>query len=104
MRNDVSKLRWLVRHARRTLRVIRQNIPFSLGVKAVFVLLTFVGYSSLGAAIAADRVTAFAASQRRGSWSFIATPGSQVHSGGRHGLLNGAARPVGFAMARAGMY
>ena len=33
---------------------IRQNVAFSLSVKLVFVILTFAGYSSLWAAIAAD--------------------------------------------------
>src|SRR6185295_11297884 len=54
MSDDLAKLPWLIHHSRRTLRVIRQNIGFSLAVKAVFVLLTFAGYSSLWAAIAAD--------------------------------------------------
>lgn len=54
MTDDVSKLPWLVRHAKRTLGVIRQNIVFSLGVKAVFVILTFAGMASLWGAIAAD--------------------------------------------------
>ena len=54
MSDDLSKLAWLVRHSRRTLRVIRQNIVFALGVKALFVVLTFAGLASLWAAIAAD--------------------------------------------------
>jgi Cd2+/Zn2+-exporting ATPase len=54
MSDDLSKLAWLVRHSRRTMRVIRQNVAFSLGVKAAFVALTVAGYSSLWAAIAAD--------------------------------------------------
>ena len=54
MSDDLSKLPWLVAHSRRTLRVIRQNIGFSLVVKAAFVLLTFVGLASLWGAIAAD--------------------------------------------------
>jgi Cd2+/Zn2+-exporting ATPase len=54
MSDDLSRLPWLVRHSRRTLNVIRQNITFALGVKAVFVVLTFVGYSSMWGAIAAD--------------------------------------------------
>ncbi|HXG72081.1 MAG TPA: hypothetical protein VNJ04_15840, partial [Gemmatimonadaceae bacterium] len=48
------KLPWLVRHSRRTLSIIRQNIGLSLGVKAVFVALTFGGFATLWAAIAAD--------------------------------------------------
>ena len=54
MSDDLSKLPWLVGHSRRALAVIRQNIVFALGVKAVFVVLTFAGYSSMWGAIAAD--------------------------------------------------
>ena len=52
--DDLSRLPWLIRHSRQTLRVIRQNITFSLSVKAIFVALTFLGAASLWAAIAAD--------------------------------------------------
>jgi Cd2+/Zn2+-exporting ATPase len=54
MTDDISHLPWLIRHATRTLTVIRQNIIFSLGVKAVFLILTFAGMASLWGAIAAD--------------------------------------------------
>lgn len=54
MTDDISKLYWLVRHSRRTLAIIRQNVTFALAVKAAFVVLTFVGMASLWAAIAAD--------------------------------------------------
>ncbi len=54
MSDELSRLPWLVRHSRRTLAVIRQNIAFALGVKAVFVGLMLAGYPSLWAAIAAD--------------------------------------------------
>jgi Cd2+/Zn2+-exporting ATPase len=54
MTDDVSKLPWLVRHSRRTLAVIRQNITFALAMKGAFVVLTFAGMASLWAAIAAD--------------------------------------------------
>lgn len=52
--DDLSRLPWLIRHSRRMLRAIRQNITFSLSVKAIFVALTFLGAASLWAAIAAD--------------------------------------------------
>lgn len=53
--DDLGRLPWLIRHSRRTLAVvIRQNVAFSLAVKVVFVVLTFAGYSSMWAAIAAD--------------------------------------------------
>jgi Cd2+/Zn2+-exporting ATPase len=54
MSDDLSKLPWLVRHSRRALSIIRQNISVSLAVKALFVVLTFAGFASLWAAIAAD--------------------------------------------------
>jgi Cd2+/Zn2+-exporting ATPase len=52
--DDLTALPWLVRHSRNTLAIIRQNITFSLAIKALFVALTFAGWSSLWAAIAAD--------------------------------------------------
>jgi Cd2+/Zn2+-exporting ATPase len=54
MADDLSRLPWLIRHSRRTLAVVRQNILFSVAVKAAFIALTFSGYASLWAAIAAD--------------------------------------------------
>ncbi|MGH7966006.1 MAG: heavy metal translocating P-type ATPase, partial [Candidatus Binatia bacterium] len=54
MSDDLLKLPWLIRHSRRSLAVIRQNIGFSLSVKALFMVLTLLGYATLWAAIAAD--------------------------------------------------
>ena len=54
MSGDLAKLPWLIRHSRRALNIIRQNIAASIAIKAVFVALTFGGYASLWAAIAAD--------------------------------------------------
>lgn len=54
MTDDLEKLPWLVHHSKRTNGVIRQNIVFALGVKAAFVILTFVGVATLWGAIAAD--------------------------------------------------
>jgi len=54
MGDDISQLPWLIKHSRRTLTIVRQNIFFSLGLKAVFVVLTLMGHASLWAAIAAD--------------------------------------------------
>jgi Cd2+/Zn2+-exporting ATPase len=54
MGDDLGKLPWLVRHSRRTLAIIRQNITFSLAVKAIFVVLALANLASLWAAIAAD--------------------------------------------------
>lgn len=54
MTDDLDRLPWLRRHARRTVGVIRANIAFSLGIKALFVVLTFTGFATLWGAIAAD--------------------------------------------------
>ncbi len=54
MSDDLSRLPWLVHHSRRTMGVIRANIALSLGIKALFVVLTLVGSASLWSAIAAD--------------------------------------------------
>ncbi len=54
MADDLSKVPWLIRHSRRTLSTIKQNITFALGLKAIFLLLAIVGIASLWMAIAAD--------------------------------------------------
>ncbi len=54
MGDDLLSVAWLIRHSRRTLNIIRQNIVAALAVKAAFVALTLVGHASLWAAIAAD--------------------------------------------------
>lgn len=54
MSDDLGKLPWLVRHSRRTLGVIRQNIGFALGLKALFLGLAVLQVASLWMAIVAD--------------------------------------------------
>jgi Cd2+/Zn2+-exporting ATPase len=54
MSDNLGKLAWLIRHSKRTLGIIRQNTVFALGVKAIFVALTFSGHATLWMAIAAD--------------------------------------------------
>lgn len=54
MRDDLRALPWLIEHSKQTLTIIRQNIFASLGIKAIFVVLTLLGHASLWAAIAAD--------------------------------------------------
>jgi Cd2+/Zn2+-exporting ATPase len=54
MGDDLRNIPWLMRHSRRTVSIIRQNIFAALGVKALFVALTLAGHASLWAAIAAD--------------------------------------------------
>jgi Cd2+/Zn2+-exporting ATPase len=57
MADDLSRLPWLIKHSRRTLRIIKQNIGLSLLTKALFIALNFVGVATLWMAIAADMGT-----------------------------------------------
>jgi len=54
MSDDLSKIPWLIRHSRKALRIIQQNITFALGIKALFITLALGGIATLWAAIAAD--------------------------------------------------
>ena len=54
MSDDLSRLPWLVRHARRTLRVIQQNVALAIGLKLAVLLLAVAGYATLWLAIIAD--------------------------------------------------
>jgi Cd2+/Zn2+-exporting ATPase len=54
MSDEFSKLPWLLWHARRALRVIKENIFFALSVKALFFVLAIGGVATLWMAIAAD--------------------------------------------------
>lgn len=54
MRDDLTKLPWLIGHSRRMLSIVRQNVAFALGVKALFAALAFAGIATLWGAIAAD--------------------------------------------------
>jgi Zn2+/Cd2+-exporting ATPase len=54
MKDDLGKIAETIRLGRRTVRVIQANIIFALAVKAVFLILALLGYTSLWLAIAAD--------------------------------------------------
>ncbi len=54
MSDDLSRLPWLINHGRRTLNVIRQNIGFALGIKALFMGLALTNIATLWMAIGAD--------------------------------------------------
>lgn len=54
MSDDLSRLAETVRRARATMRVIRQNVVFSIGTKAVFLVLAGLGVANLWLAILAD--------------------------------------------------
>lgn len=54
MDDDLRKIPAFVRLSRATARVLRQNILLALGIKAVFLLLTFSGQATLWMAVFAD--------------------------------------------------
>ena len=54
MEDRPSKLLTAVKIARKTRAIVRQNIVFSIGVKALFLLLGAVGKVGLGWAVFAD--------------------------------------------------
>lgn len=54
MTDDLGKVPWLIKHSRRTMGIIRQNIGIALATKALFVGLTAFGLASMWGAIAAD--------------------------------------------------
>lgn len=54
MTDDLGKIAETIRLGRRTLGIIRFNISFALGLKALFLILTLMGHASLWLAIMAD--------------------------------------------------
>lgn len=54
MRNDLEQLAFAVQLSRKTLGIIRQNIVFSLAIKAVFLVMAIAGGATLWMAVAAD--------------------------------------------------
>jgi Cd2+/Zn2+-exporting ATPase len=54
MADDLAKLPEAIDLSRRTLRTIQTNVAFSLGLKALFVVLVLLGHSSLWLAVLAD--------------------------------------------------
>ena len=54
MSDDLSKLPWLIKHSHRTLRTVKQNITFALGLKVAFIILAMLDLATLWMAIAAD--------------------------------------------------
>jgi Cd2+/Zn2+-exporting ATPase len=54
MSDEIEKIPWLIYKSRNTLKIIKQNITFSLGLKLLFITLTLFGLASLWMAIAAD--------------------------------------------------
>lgn len=54
MGDDLSQVAATITRSRRTMRIVTQNIVFSLGIKAVFLVLAVLGQATLWMAVAAD--------------------------------------------------
>ena len=54
MDDGLGKIAEAVRISRKTLGIVRQNVAFALGVKALVLLLSALGHASMGAAVFAD--------------------------------------------------
>ncbi|MCC5911010.1 MAG: cadmium-translocating P-type ATPase [Clostridiaceae bacterium] len=54
MGDDLNKLTYVVTLSRRALKIITQNIVFSIAIKVLFMILTFIGRTNLWMAIFAD--------------------------------------------------
>ena len=54
MTDDLKQVSIAIKAGRRTLSIIQFNIVFALVTKAIFLVLTFLGYSNLWLAVAAD--------------------------------------------------
>jgi Cd2+/Zn2+-exporting ATPase len=54
MDDDLRKIPAFVRLSKATARVLAQNIALALGIKAVFLVLTFAGQATMWAAVFAD--------------------------------------------------
>jgi Cd2+/Zn2+-exporting ATPase len=54
LRNRILDVAALVRLSRRTMDVVRQNVAIALGLKAVFLVTTILGFTGLWIAVLAD--------------------------------------------------
>ncbi|MEI8300983.1 MAG: cation-translocating P-type ATPase [Chlamydiota bacterium] len=59
MTDDLTKLPWLIRHSKKVMQLIWQNVIFALLVKAVFLFFAILGEASLWMAIASDTGASF---------------------------------------------
>ena len=83
MKDDLTRVAETIVLGRRTLGIIRFNIIFALGIKALFLVLSFMGYAGLWLAILADTGATllvilnshprlhFSACRNRHSWIYV---------------------------------
>ncbi len=61
MTDEPSKIAQAMRISRKTLRIVKQNIVFAIGVKVLVLILAALGFASMWAAVFADVGVAFLA-------------------------------------------
>lgn len=54
LRNQIGDVATLVRLSRRTMQVVRQNVTMALGLKAIFLVTSILGFTGLWIAVLAD--------------------------------------------------
>ena len=54
MNDEPSKLALIMEFSRKTMKIVRQNIVFALGVKLLVLALSAVGYANMWMAVFAD--------------------------------------------------
>lgn len=54
MSDEIERLPWLIRHSRRVVRLVQQNVVFALSIKLLFIALALFDVTTLWMAIAAD--------------------------------------------------
>ena len=54
MNDEPSKLAEAIQISRKTLKIVKQNIAFAIGVKVIVLVLGAIGFASMGNAVFAD--------------------------------------------------
>ncbi len=78
MQDEPSRLPLAIRIARRTMRIVKQNIVFAIGIKLVVMLCGILGYASLWGAVFADVGVTLLAVLNAMRAMYIVTPSAAV--------------------------
>ena len=54
MNDELSKLPIAIKYARMTMKTVKENVGFALGVKAIVLILAALGYANMWLAVFAD--------------------------------------------------
>lgn len=52
--DDLKKIPAILKISKRTMKIVKENIVFSIGIKVIIMLLSFIGFSSMWLAVFAD--------------------------------------------------